>query len=159
MILAQGSGLPQVHGSITYEEDRMNISRRNFMWTSAGAAGVGLVLGSSAKPLCAEEEVDRACPVEPQPIPHTHATPFGTTLHNFLPGPVEGIDPDTGHDPSVITDFSGVIAQADLELSGTGTDLNTGDSAPYGFHAEIRCMQGKFRAADGNTHSGTFAFI
>jgi hypothetical protein len=129
------------------------------MWTSAGAAGVGLVLSSSAKPLYADEEAARACPVEPQPIPHTHDTGLGTTLHNFLPGPVEGIDPNTGHDPSVITDFSGVIAVADLELSGTGIDLNTGDSAPYGFHAEMRFMQGKFVAADGKTHSGTFAFI
>jgi len=137
----------------------MSISRRNFIWTSAGAAGVGLVLGSSVKPLYADEEADRACPVEPQPIPHTHATPFGITLHNFFPGPVEGINPDTGHDPSVITDFSGVIAQADLELSGTGTDLNTGDSAPYGFHAEMRFMKGKFVAADGKTHRGAFAFI
>jgi hypothetical protein len=82
----------------------MRISRRNFIWTSAGAAGVGLVLGSSVKPQYADEEADRACPVEPQPIPHTHATPFGITLHNFFPGPVEGIDPNTGHDPSVITD-------------------------------------------------------
>lgn len=124
----------------------MSISRRNFIWTSAGAAGVGLVLGSSAKPLYADEEANRACPIEPQPIPHTNATPFGTTIH-------------TGDDPSVITDFSGVIAQADLELSGTGTDLNTGDSAPYGFHAEMRFMKGKFVAADGKTHRGAFAFI
>jgi hypothetical protein len=137
----------------------MRISRRNFMRTSAGAAGVGLVLGSSAKPLYADEAADRACLVEPEPIPHTHTTPFGIVLHNFFPGPVEGIDPDTGHDPSVITGFSGVIAQADLELSGTGTDLNTGDSAPYGFHAEIRFMKGTFIAADGNTQRSTFAFI
>ena len=82
----------------------MSISRRNFIWTSAGAAGVGLVLGSSAKPLYADEE-------------------------------------------------------ADLELSGTGADLNTGNSAPYGFHAEMRFMQGKFVAADGKTPRGTFAFI
>jgi hypothetical protein len=137
----------------------MSMSRRNFIWTSAGAAGVGLVLGSSAKPLFADEEADRACPGEPQPIPHTIATPFGTTIHFFLPGKVEGVDPNTGHDPSVITDFSGVIAVADLNLSGIGTDLNTGASAPYDFHTDMRFMKGKFVAADGKTHRGAFAFI
>ena len=58
-----------------------------------------------------------------------------------------------------IFDFSGVIANADLLLSGTGTDLNTGDSAPYDFHTDMRFMKGQFVAADGNTHKGAFAFI
>jgi len=138
----------------------MSISRRNFIRASAGAAGTGLVLSSALpKPLLAAEEAHLACPVEPQPIPHTIATPFGTTIHHFFPGPVEGVDPVTGHDPSEIFDFSGVIAQADLLLSGTGTDLNTGDSAPYDFHTDMRFMRGQFVAADGNTHKGAFAFI
>jgi hypothetical protein len=138
----------------------MSISRRNFIWSSAGAASAGLVLESTlSKPLLAAEEAHRACPVEPQPIPHTIVTPFGTTIHHFFPGPVEGVDADTGHDPSEIFDFSGVIAQADLLLSGTGTDLNTGDSAPYDFHTDMRFMKGQFVAADGNTHKGAFAFI
>jgi hypothetical protein len=138
----------------------MGISRRNFIWSSAGAASAGLVLESTlSKPLLAVEEAHRACPVEPQPIPHTIATPFGTTIHHFFPGPVEGVDPVTGHDPSEIFDFSGVIANADLLLSGTGTDLNTGDSAPYDFHTDMRFMKGQFVAADGNTHKGAFAFI
>jgi hypothetical protein len=138
----------------------MGISRRNFIWSSAGAASAGLALESTlSKPLLAVEEAHRACPVEPQPIPHTIATPFGTTIHHFFPGPVEGVDPVTGHDPSEIFDFSGVIAQTDLLLSGTGTDLNTGDSAPYDFHTDMRFMKGQFVAADGNTHKGAFAFI
>jgi len=138
----------------------MSISRRNFIRASAGAAGTGLVLSSALpKPLLAAEEAHRACPVEPQPIPHTIATPFGTTIHHFFPGPVEGLDPVTGHDPSEIFDFSGVIAQADLLLSGIGTDLNAGDSAPYDFHTDMRFMRGQFVAADGNTHKGAFAFI
>jgi hypothetical protein len=138
----------------------MSISRRNFIRASTGAASAGLVLDSAlSKPLFAAEEAHRACPVEPQPIPHTIATPFGTTIHHFFPGPVEGVDPNTGHDPSEIFDFSGVIAQADLLLSGTGTDLNTGDSAPYDFHTDMRFMKGQFVAADGNAHKGAFAFI
>jgi hypothetical protein len=138
----------------------MSISRRSFIRASARAAGTGLVLSSALpKPLLAAEEAQRACPVEPQPIPHTIATPFGTTIHHFFPGPVEGVDPVTGHDPSEIFDFSGVIAQADLLLSGTGTDLNTADSAPYDFHTDMRFMKGQFVAADGHRHKGAFAFI
>jgi hypothetical protein len=138
----------------------MSISRRNFIRSSAGAAGTGLVLSSALpKPLLAAEEAHRACPVEPQPIPHTIDTGLGTTIHHFFPGPVEGVDPITGHDPSEIFDFSGVIANADLLLSGTGTDLNTGDRAPYDFHTDMRFMKGQFVAADGNTHKGAFAFI
>src|SRR5438105_4483598 len=138
----------------------MQISRRSFIRASAGAAGAGLVLGSAPlTPRLAAEEAHPACPVQPQPIPHTRVTPFGTIIHFFLPGPVEGIDADTGHDPSVITDFSGIIAQADLNLRGTGTDLNTGKSAPYEFNADIRFMKGLFVAADGQMHGGAFAFI
>jgi hypothetical protein len=138
----------------------MSISRRNFIRASAGTAGAGLVLDSTlSQPLFAAGKADLACPIEPQPIPHTIATPFGTTIHHFFPGPVEGVDANTGHDPSHIFDFSGTIAEADLLLTGTGTDLVSGDSAPYGFHTDMRFMNGVFVAADGETHTGAFAFI
>src|SRR2546427_8397894 len=137
----------------------MSISRRNFIRASAGAAGAGIALGSAPTPLLAAGEAHRTCLAQPQPIPHTIVTPFGTTIHHFFPGPVEGVDANTGHDPSEIFDFSGVIANADLLLSGTGTDLNTGDSAPYAFHTDMRFMKGQFVAADGNTDKDAFAFI
>jgi len=138
----------------------MHISRRNFVWSSAGIASAGFVLDSTlSKPVLADDDNHRECAAQPQPIPHTIATPFGTTIHHFFPGPVEGVDPVTGHDPSEIFDFSGVVAQADLLLTGEGTDLNTGDSAPYDFHADMRFMSGNFRGADGETHRGAFAFI
>lgn len=138
----------------------MSISRRNFIWSSASAASAGLVLDSAlSKPLLASEDDAAACSAQPQPIPHTIATPFGTTIHHFFPGPVEGIDPITGHDPSEIFDFNGIVAQTDLLLTGTGTDLNTGDSASYDFHTDTRFMVGRFRGADGITHRGAFAFI
>jgi hypothetical protein len=69
------------------------------------------------------------------------------------------VDPVTGHDPSVITNFNGIVGEVDLAFTGTGTDLNTGDSAPYGFDADCRFMQGEFVAADGKIHKGAFAFI
>jgi hypothetical protein len=142
-------------------EETMSISRREFFRSSAGAASAGFLLDSAlSKPAFAEGDGDhRSCPVQPQPIPHTIATPFGTTIHHFFPGPVEGVDPVTGHDPSEIFDFNGSVAQADLLLSGTGTDLNTGSSAAYDFHTDMRFMTGQFRAADGEIHKGAFAFI
>src|SRR5215468_724658 len=138
----------------------MQLSRRIFLRASAGAAGARLGAGSAPwTPSAAAEDTPLVCAVAPQPIPHTNATPFGTIIHVFGPGPVEGLDPNNGHDPSLITDFSGIIAQADLNLSGTGTDLSTGESAPYEFHADIRFMKGLFVAADGQIHQGAFAFL
>jgi hypothetical protein len=138
----------------------MSISRRNFISSSAGVAAARIVLSSTLpRPLLAAQEAMRACTAEPQPIPHTHDTGLGTTIHFFFPGPVDSKDPDTGHDPSLIFDFSGVIGQADLCLTGTGTDLITGDSAPYDFHTDMRFMTGRFVGTDGEQHKGAFAFI
>lgn len=138
----------------------MSISRRKFFRASASVAGAGVLLGTGlSTPLRAAEGNNRGCPALPQPIPHTIATPFGTTIHHFFPGPVEGTNPVTGHDPSEIFDFHGMVAQADLLLAGTGTDLNTGDNASYGFHTDMRFMAGQFRGTDGKTHTGAFAFI
>jgi hypothetical protein len=140
----------------------MSISRRKFFRASAGVASAGLLMDSAlSKPVLAAVEAHRVCTVQPEPIPHTIATPFGTTIHFFFPGPVEGdpANPNAGHDPSVITNFKGIIGQADLLLSGTGTDLNTGASAQYGFHTDMRFMDGQFIAADGVTHNGAVAFI
>jgi len=138
----------------------MNFSRRNFIRGSAGAASAGFVLDSVlSESVFAAEEAHRECPVQPEPIPHAIALPFGTTVHNFFPGPVDSTVPDVGHDPSLITDFNGVIANTDVLMSGTGTDLNTGERAPYDFHADIRFMKGTFLAADRQTHRGDFAFI
>jgi hypothetical protein len=87
----------------------------------------------------------------------------------FFPGPVDGspvaIDPEpaaahaAGRDPSLIFNFDGVIGQADLTLTGTGTDTTTGASDRYGFHTDMRFMAGKFIGTDGRVHRGTFAFI
>jgi hypothetical protein len=83
-------------------------------------------------------------------------------LHFFFPGPVDAspdTSPNTGHDPSLITDFSGVIGEADLFFSGTGTDLSTGSSATYDFHCDMRFMNGFFVGLDNEQHRGTLGFI
>ncbi len=135
------------------------LTRRGFIQSAAGA-GAGLMLGSKIEvPAWADEAAHPACPAVPRPIPHI-STPPGA--HFFFPGPVDAsptTSPNTGHDPSIITDFSGVIAEADLNLSGTGTNLNTGASATYDFHTDMRFMDGVFVGLDNERHRGTIGFI
>jgi hypothetical protein len=145
------------------------LSRRNLIRGTVGtAAGAGLLLGSGLRlPALADDEDEgehNKCRVLPRPIPHIN-TPPGT--HFFFAGPVTGVaaptDPSgvhpNGRDPSTITDFKGKIAQADLFFSGTGTDLNTGHSASYGFHTDWRFMTGVFVGVDGLKRHGTLSFI
>ena len=103
----------------------------------------------------------------PDPIPHVFTNPFGN-FHFFFPAPVEGTDaPNTdptgahanGRDPSVIYNFRGLVGQADLNLTGAGTNLSNGATAPYAFHADMRFMKGEFVGTDGSTRRGAFAFI
>lgn len=148
------------------------LSRRGF-FSSAGAASAGLV-AASVLPSSAMAGDDQSGGVTlpglnalPDPVPHTAPTPFGTTLHGFFPGPVEGTatptDPTGAHlngrDPSPIFNFSGFIGQADLRFTGSGTDLNTGAVAPYTFNADVRFMKGTFVGTDGKARQGAFAFI
>jgi hypothetical protein len=140
------------------------LSRRNLIRGAAGtAAGTGLLLGSGVR-LAArtdddDEEKGSKCSAVPRPIPHI-STPPGA--HFFFPGPVDAsltTSPNRGHDPSIITDFHGVIANADLNFSGTGTNLDTGASAKYDFHADMRFMEGVFIGLDSEEHRGTIGFI
>ena len=146
-----------------------SLSRRNLIRGAAGtAAGAGLLLGSglrfSARADDDDEGEHNKCKAVPRPIPHLSITgpipPPG--VHFFFPGPVDAnptTSPNTGHDPSIITDFSGVIANADLNFSGMGTNLNTSASAKYDFHADMRFMDGVFVGLDGEHHRGTIGFI
>src|SRR2546426_1844598 len=125
-----------------------SVSRRRFVGIASGAAGG--VLGSGLwTPARGEHDDDdrgrepdgRPCP-EQNPIPHVNTGPpsgFGA-FHFFFPGPVDGTvpaasDPEppashaAGRDPSLIFNFDGVIGQADLDMSGTGTDTTTGNMA------------------------------
>lgn len=144
------------------------LSRRNLIRGAAGtAAGAGLVLSSGlGQPVRAgsDDESERnKCKALPRPIPHI-TTPPGA--HFFFPGPPDGSAPSTfphfpnaGFDPSTVTDFKGLIANADLNFAGTGTDLNTGASVPYTFHTDWRFFKGTFVAVDGLEHEGTLTFI
>jgi hypothetical protein len=152
------------HGLFSYNtpQDKW-LTRRNLIRGAAGTAvGAGVLLGSGLR-LSADDGDDEGehnkCKPVPRPIPHI-STPPGT--HFFFPGPVDAsptTSPNTGHDPSIITDFSGVIANANMFFSGVGTDLNTGASAKYDFHADMRLMDGVFVGLDGDQHHGSIGFI
>ena len=136
-----------------------SLTRRRFFRSAAGT-GAGLALGSTIARAREYEDSRPECPAGPRPIPHI--TGPG---HFFFPGPVEGAPatnpnfPNAGYDPSIITDFKGAIAQAELTFSGTGTNLDTGESAPYDFHCDMRFMSGVFVGLDNRHHRGTLGFI
>lgn len=155
----------------TAESIRAGLSRRRWI----GGAATGVALGSAFRtPLTAGEGDDdevrngsRFCPALPLPIPHIFSPAPPVSLHFFFPGPVEGTavptDPQGAHpdgrDPSTITNFDGFIGSADLRVSGTGTDLETGAESPYDFDADIRFMKGTYIGSDEQRHFGTFVFI
>jgi len=139
------------------------VSRRNLLRGVAGTAGAGLALGSGLRlPAFAQEAAQLTCRDLPRPI-----AKITKAHHFFFPGPVTGVaaatDPTgvypNGRNPSTITDFQGMIGQADLFFTGTGTKLATGESATYGFHTDWRFMTGVFIGVDGLQHNGTLSFI
>ena len=127
------------------------LSRRSFFGRAA-AAGGAVLLGSSipGKVWAQDEGLPGLCDF-PVPIPHI-TTPPG--MHFFFPAPVS-----TGADPSVIFNFKGFIGGADLNLIGTGTDLETGDTGRYKFHADMRFMTGVFVGTDQVERHASFAFV
>jgi hypothetical protein len=136
------------------------VTRRNLIRGAAGTfAGAGLLgagLRSSAVADDDDEGKHNKCKALARPIPHI-TTPPGQ--HFFFAGPPDGSAAPLGFDPSTITDFKGVIANADLNFGGTGTDLNTGANTPYTFHTDWRFFKGTFVGIDGLEHKGTLSFI
>lgn len=140
------------------------MSRRGFFGRAA-AAGSAVLLSSSVP---AKLWADNACGLcdFPVPIPHINVPPPGGA-HFYFGGPVDGsavaTDPSGAHpegrDPSVIFNFQGFIGQADMKLTGTGTDLTTGATAPYQFHTDMRFMNGAFVGTDGIQRKASFAFV
>jgi hypothetical protein len=135
------------------------VSRRSFFTSAFAAAGTATLINSSAPSKLWADEDSATCGSPglcdfPVPIPHFAG------LHFFFPGPVEGVDANTGHEPSLIFNFKGSIGGADFApIVGTGINLNTGATAPYTFHADIRFMKGIFVGTDGTERRGSFVFI
>jgi len=142
------------------------LSRRSFFGRAAAASGAVLVGSSIPSKVWAQEEGLPGLCDFPVPIPHINVPPPGGA-HFYFPGPVSGAAAPTdpsgvhpeGRDPSVIFNFKGVVGQADFNLTGTGTDLTTGETSPYTFHTDMRFMDGVFVGTDGVQRRDAFAFV
>jgi len=141
------------------------LTRRNLIRGAAGAVAGAGVLGAGLRSSALADDDDEGkhnkCKALARPIPHI--TGPG---HFFFPGPPDGSAPpsfphfpNAGFDPSTITDFKGVIANADLNFAGTGTNLDTNESVPYTFHTDWRFFKGTFVSIDGHMREGTLSFI
>jgi hypothetical protein len=138
---------------ITSSHSKLNaaFSRRSFFGRAAVASGAVLVGSSVPEQLSAQEEGLPGLCDYPLPIPHITSPPG---MHFYHAAPVS-----TGADPSLIFNFKGFIGQADLKLTGTGIDLDTGATAAYQFHTDTRFMSGVFVGTDQVERHASFAMV
>lgn len=147
---------------------RAPVLRRGFLQTAAGAVlSSGLWTPARADDDKGDGEGEGGRCGQPLPIPYSHPGPFGSTVHGYFPGPIDGslfptdgtgAHPE-GRDPSTITNFAGVVGEVDAVFSGTGMDTVTGQKASYSFHTDTRFIKGQFIGSDERIHTGAFAFI
>jgi len=121
------------------------LSRRTFMGTMAGAAGATLGAGLIPGAALAAKPPNSA----PKPTAST-VTINGVTFQLSFFGP--------GLDPSSITDFNGFVGVADVQGTGTATNLD-GSTEPLLFDTDMRFMSGVYVGVDGGVHKGTFGFV
>jgi hypothetical protein len=130
--------------------DARNVTRRGFLSTAAGAAGLAFAPEFALAPVAIAAEKT----AEPKPIPGGAGTIAGVAIHHnplpALPIPLTQIN-----DPSEIGDFNGMIIDTQIRGLGTGTGL----SAPVSFRADMGAMQGEYIGEDGRHHHGSFVFI
>lgn len=144
---------------------RTGFGRRHFL-VGAGAAGAATAVSSAAGILPAGASVDRfAGPASglPRPIPGgvDSGDPRVGFIHWFLPGPTTATTPVLGLggmgldvEPSTITDFEGFVAYAVLAGEAEASDGNT-----YPCEFDVRVMDGRYIADDGNEYEAAFAFL
>ncbi len=121
------------------------MSRRRFVATSAAATGAALTSGLWLPMLAEAGPFNEA---DPRPIPTGTLLPFAPTpFRFFFPGP--------GHEVSTIGNFTGFVGVADVGQT-TGKD---GDGKNLLWKADVRFMQGTYVGTEGDTRTGTFAFV
>ena len=127
------------------------MSRRQFVKTATGAAGLALGAGIF-KPDLALAKARRPAPSDPRPIPGgIQPFPGGEIFHVF--------EPVLGNEPSTITDFNGSIGITNLRGMGTGTDTVHNTTERLIYDVDMRFMQGIYFGVDGRQNHGTFGFI
>ncbi len=134
------------------------LSRRQFVRTAAGATA--MVVGSGLwMPIQAAADGDDdhkgrkpALGAAPNPIPGgLDLLGNGHIFHVFFPV--------YGQEVSTITDFNGMIAAAEIQGMGTGTDTAKGMKTRYFYDADMRVMDGMYIGKDGKTRKGAFGFV
>jgi hypothetical protein len=141
------NGLGGLHRHRGHMHISRDISRRQFLGTAAGAAG--LLLGASLL-----SPARSAVCADPRPIPGGFSE-FGHFYHQLYPNQ----DTADTEDPSTITDFNGHIGMAYVEGTGTHTDKMTGTVSHLPYRVDLRFMKGVYVGKDGKPHYGAFAAI
>lgn len=128
------------------------LSRRNFLATAAGAAGLALAPDLALPTLALAESHSPGLFCSPSPTPITGGTELlgpGTELfHVFLPAP--------NVEPSTVGNFKGCIGWA--AGHGTGTITDDSGSTSVTFVSDMRFMTGTYAGQDGKKRKGTFVF-
>ena len=130
-----------------------NFTRRGFLSTATGAAGLAVASEFVRPPLGMAEEKN----AEPKPISGGAgiiAAGLPPIHHNPLPA-VSSTPLTQINDPSEIGDFNGMIIDTQIRGLGTGTGL----TGPQSFRADMGAMQGVYVGEDGKHHHGSFVFI
>src|SRR5216684_8072916 len=130
---------------------RRALSRRQFLGTAAGAAGLalgsGLLIPGTAR---ADDNL------LPTPIPFSRMLFGYGPFHFAFPGPADNPGPFCGKPgpfiPPLINNFNGFIGVAAGSGSATDGSGNT-------FTCDNRFMKGVYVGKDGQNHKGAFAFL
>ena len=132
-----------------------SLSRREFVRAAGGAVAAGAALGSG---MLRPQLLHAQAPDDPLPIPG--GTPaLGGAFHFYGPTPDGSFDPIDA-EPSLITNFNGVVGLAYIDGTVTRTRISTGERVELPFNdADMRFMQGVYRGADGKPRQGAFALI
>jgi hypothetical protein len=136
---------PRRSGLVPHHELH-RISRRTFMGSAAGAAGVALGAGLLRPGTAFAGKRSNAAPK-----PTTNTTNVnGTDFHVTFFGP--------GVDPSSIGDFNGFVGVAQVQGTGMATNPD-GSTESLLFDTDMRFMSGMYVGQDGAVHKGAFGFV
>ena len=133
------------------------MTRRKFLGSAALAGGAAATAGMWLPQFTKAAAFAEA---DPAFIPGTTTLPFAPTtpFHFFFPtdGVPGAVTVASGHgDPSLISDFDGMIGVADVGQT-TGTD---GAGNQLLWKADVRFMKGTYIGTEGDNRTGAFAFI
>ena len=143
-----------------FHSDGKNLTRRGFLSTATGVAGLAVASEFAPAPLAMAADKTEEKTAEPKPISGgagiiAAGLPF--IHHNPLPA-VSSTPLTQINDPSEIGDFNGMIIDTQIRGLGIGTPVDSAGN-PLSFRADMGAMQGVYVGEDGKHHNGSFVFI